>query len=105
MTERVVIIGSGPAGWAAAIYASRANLEPLVFEGALTEENRMRGTLPLGQLSLTTEVENYPGFPEGIEGAPSPLFELKKLLKNLRPPQSLSTRLLSLSLLTDAIRI
>ncbi len=65
MTERVVIIGSGPAGWAAAIYASRANLEPLVFEGALTEENRMRGTLPLGQLSLTTEVENYPGFPGG----------------------------------------
>lgn len=65
MTERVVIIGSGPAGWAAAIYASRANLEPLVFEGAHTEENRIRGTLPLGQLSLTTEVENYPGFPAG----------------------------------------
>ncbi len=65
MTERVVIIGSGPAGWAAAIYAARANLEPLVFEGALTEENRIRGTLPLGQLSMTTEVENYPGFPAG----------------------------------------
>lgn len=65
MTERVVIIGSGPAGWAAAIYAARANLEPLVFEGALTEENRIAGTLPLGQLSLTTEVENYPGFPAG----------------------------------------
>ena len=65
MTERVVIIGSGPAGWAAAIYASRANLEPLVFEGAQTEENRIRGTLPLGQLSMTTEVENYPGFPAG----------------------------------------
>lgn len=65
MTERVVIIGSGPAGWAAAIYASRANLEPLVFEGAITDENRILGTLPLGQLSLTTEVENYPGFPAG----------------------------------------
>jgi len=65
VTERVVIIGSGPAGWAAAIYASRANLEPLVFEGAQTEENRIRGTLPLGQLSMTTEVENYPGFPAG----------------------------------------
>ena len=65
MTERVVIIGSGPAGWSAAIYASRANLEPLVFEGAQTEENRIRGTLPLGQLSMTTEVENYPGFPAG----------------------------------------
>ncbi len=63
--EKVVIIGSGPAGWTAAIYASRANLRPLVFEGAITEENRMNGTLPLGQLNLTTEVENYPGFPAG----------------------------------------
>ena len=63
--ERLVIIGSGPAGWTAAIYASRANLEPLVYEGAITEENRINGTLPLGQLALTTEVENYPGFPSG----------------------------------------
>ena len=65
MTERVVIIGSGPAGWTAAIYASRASLDPLVLEGAITEDNRQRGTLPLGQLALTTEVENYPGFPAG----------------------------------------
>jgi thioredoxin reductase (NADPH) len=65
VAERVVIIGSGPAGWAAAIYAARANLQPLVFEGALTEDNRIKGTMPLGQLSLTTEVENYPGFPAG----------------------------------------
>jgi thioredoxin reductase (NADPH) len=65
MPEHVVIIGSGPAGWAAAIYAARANLHPLVFEGADTNENRMNGTLPLGQLALTTEVENYPGFPAG----------------------------------------
>jgi thioredoxin reductase (NADPH) len=63
--EHVVIIGSGPAGWSAAIYASRANLRPLLFEGAITEENRVHGTLPLGQLSLTTEVENYAGFPVG----------------------------------------
>jgi thioredoxin reductase (NADPH) len=65
MAEKVVIIGSGPAGWTAAIYAARAALEPIVFEGAITEENRMAGTLPLGQLALTTEVENYPGFPAG----------------------------------------
>jgi thioredoxin reductase (NADPH) len=65
MPEKVVIIGSGPAGWTAAIYAARANLQPLVFEGAVTEENRIKGTLPLGQLALTTEVENYPGFPAG----------------------------------------
>ncbi len=63
--EKVVIIGSGPAGWTAAIYAARAELKPLVFEGAITEENRLAGTLPLGQLALTTEVENFPGFPAG----------------------------------------
>lgn len=65
MAEKVIIIGSGPAAWSAAIYAARAALQPLVFEGAITEENRLAGTLPLGQLSLTTEVENYPGFPAG----------------------------------------
>ncbi len=65
MPEKVVVIGSGPAGWASCIYTSRANLEPLCFEGAITEENRLQGTLPLGQLALTTEVENYPGFPLG----------------------------------------
>ncbi len=65
MAEHVIIIGSGPAGWSAAIYAARAELKPLVFEGAITEENRLAGTLPLGQLALTTEVENYAGFPAG----------------------------------------
>lgn len=69
MAEKLVIIGSGPSGWTAAIYAARAELTPLVFEGAITEENRINGTLPLGQLALTTEVENYPGFPAGnLEG-------------------------------------
>lgn len=63
MAHKVIIIGSGPAGWASAIYTARASLEPIVIEGAETEENRQQGTLPLGQLSLTTEVENYPGFP------------------------------------------
>ncbi len=66
--ENVVIIGSGPAGWSAATYAARAQLEPLVFEGAITEKNRLSGTLPLGQLALTTEVENYAGFPAGDLG-------------------------------------
>lgn len=65
MPEKLIIIGSGPAAWTAAIYAARAALEPLVFEGAITEENRLAGTLPLGQLALTTEVENFPGFPAG----------------------------------------
>jgi thioredoxin reductase (NADPH) len=65
MTEKVTIIGSGPAGWTAAIYTSRAELSPVVYEGAETEENRQKGTLPLGQLALTTEVENFPGFPAG----------------------------------------
>jgi len=68
MPEKVVIIGSGPAGWSAAIYAARAELTPLLFEGAITEENRLAGTLPLGQLALTTEVENYAGFPAGNLG-------------------------------------
>lgn len=81
MAERVVIIGSGPAGWTAAIYAARANLEPIVYEGAFTEENRLKGTLPLGQLAQTTEVENFPGFPLNEEGKSVTGPELMELMK------------------------
>ena len=66
--EAVTIIGSGPAAFTAAIYAARANLKPLEYEGAISEENRLAGTLPLGQLNWTTEVENFPGFPDGVQG-------------------------------------
>ena len=67
--EKLVIIGSGPAGWSSATYAARAQLQPLVYEGAISEKNRMSGTLPLGQLALTSEVENYAGFPHGDLGS------------------------------------
>jgi thioredoxin reductase (NADPH) len=63
---KVAIVGSGPAGYTAAIYAGRANLEPVLFEGGGAAIEPV--TLPGGQLMITTEVENYPGFPKGVQG-------------------------------------
>ena len=63
--EKIVIIGSGPAGWTAAIYAARAAMSPIVYEGSFSDENTQRNRLPMGQLAMTTEVENFPGFPPG----------------------------------------
>ena len=72
MKEKVVIIGSGPAGHTAAIYSARANLNPLMFEGFMAG-----GIAAGGQLTTTNEVENFPGFPDGIDGT-----ELTNLFRN-----------------------
>ena len=78
--ENVIIIGSGPAAHTAAIYASRADLKPLMFEGMMAG-----GVAAGGQLTTTTEIENFPGFPEGISG-PVLMEQMLNLMKHLLPP-------------------
>ncbi len=63
---KICIVGGGPAGFTAAIYTARANLEPVLFEGGAAVVEPL--TLPGGQLMITTEVENFPGFPKGVQG-------------------------------------
>jgi len=72
--RQVVIIGSGPAGLTAAIYSARANLQPLLIDAPADTEKQ---TTPGGQLMITTEVENYPGFAEGVQG-PDLMLEFRK---------------------------
>src|SRR5947207_3091674 len=104
MPENVIIIGSGPAAWTAAIYAARAQLKPLVFQGNPNDnKNKQNGTLPLGQLALTTEVENFPSWPAGdtrqyLKTAlkpDDPDFPYWVATKNPHPPTGLTGRRLS----------
>src|SRR5437588_8880180 len=74
LRRQVVIIGSGPAGLTAGIYAGRANLDPLLIDAPADAEKQ---TTPGGQLMITTDVENYPGFSEGIQG-PELMVEFRK---------------------------
>src|SRR5438067_4463413 len=79
MVHKLIIIGSGPAGYTAALYAGRANLQPLLIDGGVGRGQEMQGAG--GQLMLTTEVENYPGFEHGIQGPELMLAMRKQALR------------------------
>src|SRR5580704_7801975 len=79
MVHRLIIIGSGPAGYTAALYAGRANLKPLLIDGGVGRGQEMLGAG--GQLMITTEVENYPGFPDGVQGPELMVMMRKQALR------------------------
>ena len=89
--HKLIIIGSGPAGHTAAVYAARGNLKPVMIEGIV------KGGVAGGQLMITTDVENYPGFPEGIAGP-----KLMELFK--RQSARFGTEIISADALASATR-
>ncbi|CCW36369.1 thioredoxin-disulfide reductase [Chthonomonas calidirosea] len=91
MLHKVIILGSGPAGYTAAIYAGRANLRPLLIDGGVGRGQELPGAG--GQLMITTEVENYPGFAEGIQG-PELMMNMRKqaLRFNIELVEDLATK-------------